>query len=252
MLTAADFEARHEENPAAFPRGQWTAGDATNAAIGQGEVAVTPLQLANSYAALANGGTVFAPNIVQNVIPNDENSNAIEFGPRVLREAEIPDSIEGEILDGLLGVTSLPKLNIEQPSGTGWDAFNNPFEEGLDGAIVDLVNWPVAGKTGTAEVLGRADNSMFVGFGPSGSASFGTAVKTPEYVVAVVLEEAGFGSQIAAPMVARIFDQIARDDVPRAATQTEVDDFYSVEDNVDGVLPEEDDDFVVENAGGAG
>ena len=167
----------------------------------------------------------------------------------MLREANIPESIEGEILDGLLGATLLPKRNLEQPSGTAWNAFNNPFDEGLDGAIVDLVNWPVAGKTGTAEVLGRADNSMFVGFGPSGSATYGTAVRAPEYVVAVVLEEAGFGSAVAAPMVARIFDQISREDIARATTQSEVDEFYSVDDITD-VLSGTTDDEALESAGG--
>lgn len=249
MITAEEFRQRSVENPDAFPRGEWTAGDNTNIAIGQGEVAITPLQLANSYAALANGGTVFSPNVVQRTIPNGEIDQAIEFGPRVLREANIPESIEGEILDGLLGATLLPKRNLEQPSGTAWNAFNNPFNEGLDGAIVDLVNWPVAGKTGTAEVLGRADNSMFVGFGPSGSATYGTAVRAPEYVVAVVLEEAGFGSAVAAPMVARIFDQISRDDIARATTQSEVDEFYSVDDITD-VLSGTTDDEALESAGG--
>lgn len=248
MPSAEQFRERHLENPVAFPRGDWNAGDNTNIAIGQGEVAVTPLQLANSYAALANGGTVFSPNVVQRTIPNGDIDEAIEFGPRVLRQAIIPPTIENEIIDGLLGATLLPKANLEQPSGTAWNAFNNPFDEGLDGAIVDLINWPVAGKTGTAEVLGRADNSMFVGFGPSGSATYGTSVQSPEYVVAVVLEEAGFGSAIAAPMVARIFDQIAREDVARATTQSEVDEFYSVDDITD-VLTGGDDD-PLESAGG--
>lgn len=250
MPNAEQFAQRHEDNPDAFPRGDWGPGDNTNIAIGQGEVAVTPLQLANSYAALANGGTVFSPNIVLRTVPNGDVDDPIEFGPRVLREATIPATIDQQILDGLLGVTQLPKLNESQPPGTAFDAFNRPFEEGLDGAIVDLVNWPVAGKTGTAEVFGRADNSMFVGFGPSGSATFGTAVESPEYVIAVVLEEAGFGSQIAAPMVARVFDRIARDEVPRASAQTEVDDFYTVDDITDALTDEVDED-VLEVAGGA-
>lgn len=87
---------------------------------------------------------------------------------------------------------------------------------------------------------------MFVGFGPSGSATYGTAVESPEYVVAVVLEEAGFGSAIAAPMVARIFDQIANENISRAPTQSEVDDFYGV-DNTDETGGD-----VVESAAGQG
>ncbi len=251
LLTAEEFRQRFQENPDVFARGEWTAGDNTDVAIGQGVVSVTPLQLANAYAALANGGTVWSPNVVQRTIPNGEIDEAVEFGPRVLREANIPETVEGEILDGLLGVTLLADPGISNPGGTGWDAFNNPFEEDLDGAIVDLINWPVAGKTGTAEVLGRADNSMFVGFGPSGSTTWGTSVNTPEYVVAVVLEEAGFGSAIAAPMVARVFDQISREDIPRAQAQSEVDEFYNIGGTPEDILTIGEDEEVLEAAGGA-
>ena len=251
MLTADDLRQRSEDNPEAFPRADWGPGDNTDIAIGQGVVSVTPLQLANSYAALANGGTVWSPNVVQRTIPNGEVDDAVEFGPRVLREANIPETVEQEILDGLLGVTLLADPGISNPGGTGWDAFNNPFEEGLDGAIIDLINYPIAGKTGTAEVLNRADNSMFVGFGPSGSRTWGTSINTPEYVVAVVLEEAGFGSKIAAPMVARVFDQIANETVPRAQAQSEVDEFYNIGGTPEDVLTLEDEDEVLESAGGS-
>jgi len=230
MPNAEQFRARHLEKPEVFPRGDWGPGDNTNLAIGQGEVAVTPLQLATSYAALANGGTVFAPNIVSTVEPPAADADPIEFGPRVQREAEIPESIEQQLLDGLLGVTMQDKPNLEQPSGTGWDAFNEPEEGGVD---FDLINWPVAGKTGTAEILGRADNSMFVGFGPSGSTTWSTSIQTPEYVVAVVLEESGFGSKHAAPMVARLFQAIATDNISQALTQDEIDTFYGVDNITD-------------------
>ena len=230
MPTAEAFRARHLANPEAFPRGDWTAGDNTNLSIGQGEVAVTPLQLANSYAALANGGTVFAPNIVSSIEPPNDDEEPVVFGPRIQREAEIPADIGQEITDGLVGVTMLPKLNIGQPSGTGWDAFNDPLEGGVS---FDLINWPVAGKTGTAEIFGRADNAMFVGYGPSGSARFSTSINEPEYVIAVVLEEAGFGSDHAAPMVARLFKSIAEDDIDRAFTQDEIDTFYGVDNITD-------------------
>ncbi len=235
MPNAESFRARHLANPEAFPRGDWGPGDNTNLAIGQGEVAVTPLQLANSYAALANGGTVYSPNVVAKVSPPNSDEASVEFGPRVLREAEIPEELEQEITDGLIGVTMLPKPNLEQPSGTGFDAFNaGPgSEKWVGGEQLDLINWPVAGKTGTAEILGRADNSMFVGYGPSGSLRFGTSINEPEYVIAVVLEEAGFGSKHAAPMVARIFKDISENNVDRALTQDEIDTFYGVDNITD-------------------
>lgn len=228
---AALMAQRFEESPDLFLRGDWGPGDNTDLAIGQGAVAVTPLQLANAYATLANGGTVFSPNIAQAVIPPEgDDSDPIEFGPRVLRETEVPASIEQEILDGLLGVTIQEGTDITRPGGTAFDAFNEPDKGGID---FDLINWPVAGKTGTAEVTGRADNSMFVGFGPSGSRSFGTSLNEPEFVIAVILEESGFGSRQAAPMVARLFDAIANDEVAPALTQEQIDTIYGVDEITD-------------------
>lgn len=212
---AEQFAQRHEDFPEAFPRGQWTAGDNTNIAIGQGEVAVTPLQLANSYAALANGGTLFSPNVVSLIDPPTDEEASVEFGPRELRQVEIPADIGQEITDGLLGVTMQPGTDERIPGGTAFNAFNT------GGVDIDLLNWPIAGKTGTAEVLGRADNSLFVGYGPTGSRTFGTTLNEPEYVIAVVLEEAGFGSRNAAPMVARLFSAIANDTVPPALSESE-------------------------------
>lgn len=226
MLTADDFAARHEANPEAFPRGQWGPGDNTDIAIGQGSVAITPLQLANAYSTLANGGTVYSPNIVSKVIPPHDSDEVLEFGPRVLREIDLPQPVTQEIIDGLLGVTMQEKTNLTQPSGTAYDAFNKPEEGGID---FDLINWPVAGKTGTAEVTGRADNSMFAAFGPSGSPEWPGSINEPEYTIVVVLEESGFGSRHAAPMVARLFDAISKDEVPRALPQDEVDEIYDVD-----------------------
>ncbi|MGI9604529.1 MAG: penicillin-binding transpeptidase domain-containing protein [Acidimicrobiales bacterium] len=218
---------RHESNPEAFPRGQWNPGDNTNIAIGQGEIAITPLQLANAYAVIANGGTVYAPNVVNRIQPQPGGVGVeVEFAPRVLREVEIPPTIAPAILDGLLGVTLQPKVQLDRPSGTAYDAFNDPVEGGV---AFPLYSWPVAGKTGTAEIVGKADNSMFAGFGPSGSTGWGTPVLEPEYVMVTVLEESGFGSAHAAPMTARVFELFATDTVPIALTQDEVDEFYGVD-----------------------
>jgi len=232
MLTSDDFAARHESNPEAFPRGQWGPGDNTDIAIGQGSVAVTPLQLANAYSTLANGGTVFSPNIVSKVIPPTNDEDTIEFGPRVLREVDLPQPVAQEIIDGLLGVTMQHKADLTQPSGTAFDAFNKPEEGGID---FDLINWPVAGKTGTAEVTGRADNSMFAAFGPSGSEAWSGSVNEPEFTIVVVLEESGFGSRHAAPMVARLFEAISTDSVERVLPQDEVDEIYSTDVTAQGL-----------------
>lgn len=226
LMPTADLKRqRHEENPEAFPFGDWFPGDNANIAIGQGDIAITPLQLVNAYAALGNGGTVFSPNIARRIVPPDD-SEVITFEPRVLRQIDIPDSIEQVILDGLLGVTLQPKIQLDRPGGTAFAAFNDPASGGVD---FDLYSWPVAGKTGTAEVLGLADNSLFAAFGPSGSTRWGTPVLEPEYAMVAVLEESGFGSRAAAPMVARVFDLFARDAVPTALTQDQIDEFYGVD-----------------------
>jgi penicillin-binding protein 2 len=84
------------------------------------------------------------------------------------------------IMDGLIGATS-------DPSGTAYAAFR-----GVGGPTV-------AGKTGTAQANGKQDTSLFVGMSPADH---------PQYVVAAVVEEGGFGASVAAPIVARIFQGI--------------------------------------------
>ena len=67
----------------------------------------------------------------------------------------------------------------------------------------------MAGKTGTAEVVGQADNSLFVAFGPN---------PNPEYVVVAIMEESGFGASVAAPAVRRVLEPIATNSVPAVRT----------------------------------
>jgi cell division protein FtsI/penicillin-binding protein 2 len=101
----------------------------------------------------------------------------------------LPPEARDPILQGLRGVTA-------QEGGTGYSAFHN-----VAAADFDLNAWPVAAKTGTAQVNDKADTALFAAFG-------GPAGQPPEYAMAVVLEEAGFGSSNAAPVVAKVFDAI--------------------------------------------
>ncbi len=184
-------QAAHDENPTAFPFGQWFTGDNVNLAVGQGEMLSTPLQLANAYAAFANGGTVFSPNIASRILDpttGDDTDPRIdrEIGPRVLRTIPLTSAIRDPILAGLIGAVSSPR-------GTAAPAFSG----------FPLSQYPLAGKTGTAQTAGKQaqfDTSLFVGFGPVGS---------PKYVVAAVLEQSGFGAQAAAPVVRRMFESLA-------------------------------------------
>lgn len=175
----------HAENPEAFPEGQWRAGDNVLVSIGQGEVLVTPLQLTNAYATFANGGRLHQPNIVSRVLApgsdpaNPEVVRTIE--PRVAKQVDLPPHIYDVMMRGFDGVTK---------SGTAAGAF-----EGFDQSL-----WQVGGKTGTAQVKGKADTALFVGFGP---------VSAPKYVATVIIEEGGFGAAAAAPVVRAILEPLA-------------------------------------------
>ncbi|RMH75667.1 MAG: penicillin-binding protein 2 [Actinomyces sp.] len=195
-----------------FIRDQWYAGDTINLAIGQGDLVVTPLQLANAYAALANGGVVHQPNLAWRVTAPD-GSIVREIGPRVRRDLDLPDWQRQPIIDGLLGVTS-------DPDGTAYEAFNRPELGGVD---FPLETWPVAGKTGTSEKAGKADTALFVGFGPVDDPRRGIDVAgAPSIVVAAVLEESGFGGAVAAPVVSHVLEPVAEGDVPVARTTAEI------------------------------
>ena len=204
---------------------QWFAGDTINLAIGQGNLLATPLQMANLYAVLASEGKVHQPNIATKI--TDRNGQVLEeFGPRLVRELEWSAEVSGPLLDGLNGVTA---YNLPSPTnddvllrGTAYEAFNLPGSGGVD---FPLNAWPVAGKTGTAEKLGKADFAWFAAFGPASWPERGFR-HTPEVVVAMVLEEAGFGGEVAAPAVARILYPIATGTVERARTAREVDACY--------------------------
>ena len=198
LPTPQNRQERHENNPIAFPNGEWYPGDNVNTSIGQGDVLVTPLQLANAYATFANNGTLRSPNIALRV-ETQTGELVREFGERVLGEVEIDPEFRTRALEGLLGVTT-------DEDGTGYDAFNS---RNFDGVFFPLADSPVAGKTGTAEVRGKADTAVFAAFGP---------VEEPAYVMVTILEEAGFGSRSAAPQVARVLKQIATDSVEDAPT----------------------------------
>ena len=129
----------------------------------------------------------------------------------------MPRGIIEPLLDGLNGVTATR-------DGTGWEAFNNDIS--VDGVSFPLLQWPVAGKTGTSQKIGEADYALFVGFGPATYPELNLEHE-PEIVVAVVLEQAGFGGDVAAPLVARILEPIAAGTIDRARTAAEIEACYS-------------------------
>ncbi len=182
ILDAGIRKKLNESNPKAFPNGRWYAGDNVNLAIGQGETVVTPLQLANVYATLANGGTLFAPRVAARVLrPGGEVVR--DLPPSAVRQVPMPPNVRDPIVQGLSGA-------VADPRGTAHGAFA--------GFPVDT--FPVAGKTGTAQVVGKNDTAVFAAFGP---------VQSPQFAVSVFMEESGFGGAAAAPVARRVFDGLA-------------------------------------------
>jgi penicillin-binding protein 2 len=159
----------------------WRTGDSVNVGVGQGDVLVTPLQLANGYATFANGGTRYVPQIALRAQAYQTGKVTQEFQPKAAGRVQMTPAERQALLAGLVGVPV---------RGTAARAF----------AGFPLDAFPIAGKTGTAQVDNKADTALFSAFGPAYS---------PRYQVTAVLEESGFGATSAAPVVRRIFEVLA-------------------------------------------
>jgi penicillin-binding protein 2 len=163
-------------------KGRWFAGDNVNMAIGQGETVITPLELAQAYATFADGGTVHDLRVASRTA--DASGHTIDqIPPHEVRKVDLSPTYRNAILAGLKGA-------VGDPSGTAYAGFAGfPYSQ-----------YPLAGKTGTAQVsAGKQDTGLFVSFGPASN---------PQYVVAVVMEQSGFGGESAAPVARRIWDGI--------------------------------------------
>lgn len=155
----------------------WYRGDTVNMAIGQGDLMVTPLQMVQAFSILANRGIQYTPYIVKEI--RDTEGNLFPDNSREeYKDLNLDKHFIEIIEDGLVQVVG--------PGGTAAGAFRNfPLDE-----------YPVAGKTGTAEFVGRQDYGWFASYAPVGN---------PEYVVVVMLEEAGSGGSNVAPIVEKIY-----------------------------------------------
>jgi len=173
-----DRRRAHDERPGAVPDGRWYPGDNVNLAIGQGDVLVTPLQLACAYAALATAEVPPTPHLLALSGPPGPSIGRPDVATRP--SAGLDEGARRAVLAGL-------REAVADRDGTA----SAPFA----GFPLDRV--PVEGKTGTAQVLGKADTSLFVAVAPADH---------PRYVVAAVVEEAGFGSAVAAPIVRRVLE----------------------------------------------
>ena len=169
----------------------WQQGETISIAIGQGFNLVTPLQLANVYATLGNGGTLYRPRLVKQ-LESSAGHVVKEYGPEKL------------------GALPVSQQTLQIINKALWGVVN---EKGGTGSILKRKEADVAGKTGTAQVIGLPqdqaarkakrvsadfqDHALFACFAPYGN---------PEIAVAVILENAGHGGSAAAPVARKIID----------------------------------------------
>jgi penicillin-binding protein 2 len=157
----------------------WWVGDTVNLAIGQGYLLVTPLQVARMIAAVGNGGTLYRPYVIRSLGPAGDILPEQVTTPEVVGTLPInPQNLQA-IQEALLGVTT-------KSIGTAPHRFSG-------------LSIPVAGKTGTAEVGGSdtMPHSWFAAYAPADD---------PEIAIAVIVENAGEGSTVAAPMTRQVIE----------------------------------------------
>lgn len=159
----------------------WSPGDTANVAIGQGRVLVTPLQIARLMAAIANGGILWRPRLVQRVDTAGEMMLSVR--PEATGRVALAPAVFAVLRRSL------------------WAAVN----DGGTGAAARSPDFAVAGKTGTAQIVrdsdsGRGqDHAWFAGYAPADD---------PQVVVVVFVERGGKGGAVAAPIAGRIFREI--------------------------------------------
>ena len=149
-------------------------------AIGQFEDLVTPLQLANAYSAFANGGTLWQPRLADDA--QTPAGKLLQSYPSERRDlVTLPPADRAAMLAGFEGV-------VQSPGGTASGIFTGP-----------LATHDLAGKTGTAQVAGKQSTSIFTSFAPA---------TNPQYEVTAILEQAGYGADVAGPVVRQIYDAL--------------------------------------------
>jgi penicillin-binding protein 2 len=171
-------------------RQPWFPGETLSVAIGQGYLTVTPLQLANMMAAVANGGTLYRPRLV-NKIESVDGSTVREYGAEKIRTIPVKPGTLERVRNGLADV-------VKGAGGTGGAARSKIVE--------------IAGKTGTAQVVEMKgaylkseqlsyfsrDHAWFVSYAP---------VQNPEIAVVVLVEHGGHGGSAAAPMAKKVIEK---------------------------------------------
>lgn len=153
----------------------WRLGDTFNAAIGQGFNLTTPIQLSVMLSIVANGGTKYQPYLVDSITNSDGSL------------LEKPKRAEGKHID--VSQQTIDYIRMGMSATT---------QEGGTASYFAGLPKPIAGKTGTAENSHGRDHGLFVAYGP---------VDDPELVVVCIVEQGGFGSVAAGPIVYKAFEE---------------------------------------------
>jgi penicillin-binding protein 2 len=171
----------HSQDPKDYPNGTWFTGNNLELAFGQGGTVITPLEQAVAYATFANGGTRYVPEVAAGTV-NAHGKVVRTIAPKVAGHVTYSPADYQAMLTGFEGA-------VQSSKGTANPAF----------AGFPLSTFPLAGKTGTATTNEQQPNSWFVGWGP---------LPHPQYLIAVVVQGGGFGSQAAAPVARQGFDYL--------------------------------------------
>lgn len=153
----------------------WRLGDTFNAAIGQGFNLTTPIQLAVMLSIVANGGTKYQPYLVDSI--NNPDGSVFEK----------PQRQPGKHIDVSQQTIDCMRMGMSATT-----------QEGGTASYFSQLPKPIAGKTGTAENSHGRDHGLFVAYGP---------VDDPELVVVCIVEQGGFGSTAAGPIVYKAFEE---------------------------------------------
>ena len=163
LVPSPAWKAQHSSEP-------WYIGDTYHMAIGQGDILVTPLQVAAATAAIANGGTLYRPRLVAAI---GDGSGALKPIPlQVINDRLVSPEVIKVVHEGMRSTVT-------------------------DGSARRLMTLPitVAGKTGTAQVASGLPHAWFTAFAP---------LSNPQIVLAIVIEHGGEGSAVAVPVAEEV------------------------------------------------
>ncbi|HEX3946223.1 MAG TPA: penicillin-binding protein 2 [Acidimicrobiales bacterium] len=184
--SAAEVKKLHQANPTAFPNTTWYIGNNVEMAFGQGGTVVTPIEEAQAYATFADHGVKMQPQVAHAVV-SPQGKVIKTVAPKQMGKVTLSPANYQAMLTGFMGVV------WTKTRGTAYTAFK-------DNAHFTEAQFPIAGKTGTADVSTGEPDAWFVGFGPTNT--------THQYVVAALVHHGGYGAAAAAPAVANIYNYL--------------------------------------------